>query len=87
VKQDVHPPYGPVLFRDRSSGETLLTGSTIVGRLGVDHPRHAWQDDESYPVVDVDVTTASHPCWTGKGRVVDSEGRTQKFNRRCGGSR
>jgi large subunit ribosomal protein L31 len=36
----------------------------------------------SYPVVDVDVTSASHPFWTGRGRVVDSEGRVEKFNRR-----
>lgn len=84
MKQDIHPEYGPVVFRDRSAGALLLTRSTIVGRLGADHPRVTLEDGGTYPVVDVDVSTASHPFWTGRGRVLDSEGRVERFNRRYG---
>lgn len=88
MKQAIHPAYGPVVFRDRSTGATFLTRSTIVSRLAQDHPRLAPEDAAtgaaSYPVVDVDVTSASHPFWTGRGRVVDSEGRVDRFNRRYG---
>jgi large subunit ribosomal protein L31 len=84
VKQAVHPPYDLVVFRDRSTGTTFLTRSTIVGRLAADHPRVDGADGRSYPVVDVDVTTASHPFWTGRGQVLDTEGRVEKFRRRYG---
>ena len=82
MKQVIHPAYGPVVFRDRSADTTFLTRSTIVSRLAEDHPRITWEDGVSYPVIDVDVSSASHPFWTGRGRVVDSEGRVEKFNRR-----
>ncbi|MGL5810469.1 MAG: type B 50S ribosomal protein L31 [Nocardioides sp.] len=87
MKQDIHPPYDRVVFRDRSTATLFLTRSTIVSRLPVDHPRVEWEDRQSYPVVDVDVTSASHPFWTGRGRVVDSEGRVDRFNRRYGAGR
>lgn len=84
MKQDTHPPYDLVVFRDRSTGTTFLTRSTIVARLGADHPRVTADDGASYPVVDVDVTTASHPFWTGRGQVLDTEGRVERFRRRYG---
>ncbi|QLQ11233.1 MAG: type B 50S ribosomal protein L31 [Nocardioidaceae bacterium] len=86
MKQDIHPAYGPVVFRDRSEGTLLLTRSTLVSRLAADHPVVTWEDGASYPVVDVDITSTSHPFWTGRGRVVDSEGRVEKFNRRYSAS-
>lgn len=84
MKQDAHPDYDYVVFRDPSAPASLLTRSAIVGRLAADHPRVTWEDGNSYPVVDVDVSSASHPFWTGRGRVVDSEGRVEKFRRRYG---
>lgn len=87
MKQDTHPAYGAVVFRDRSDGAQFLTRSTIIGRLAADHPRLTWEDGNSYPVVDVDVSSSSHPFWTGRTRLVDSEGRVEKFNRRFGSSR
>lgn len=87
MKQGIHPASGFVIFRDRSAGTSFLTRSTIAGRLGADHPREEWEDGRSHPVVDVEVTSASHPFWTGRGRVVDSEGRVEKFNRRYGRTR
>lgn len=84
MKQAIHPPYALVVFRDRSTGRTFLTRSTIVARLRPDHPRLEGEDGISYPVVDVDVTTDSHPFWTGRGQVLDTEGRVEKFRRRYG---
>ncbi len=82
MKQNVHPDYGPVVFRDRSAGTQFLTRSTIVGRLPANHPEVTLEDGRAYPVVDVDISSASHPFWTGRGRVLDAEGRVAKFNRR-----
>lgn len=86
MKHDIHPAYGLVVFRDRSADSAFLTRSTIVGRLSGDHPRIEWRDGESYPVVDVDISSASHPFWTGRSRVMDSEGRVERFRRRYSGS-
>ncbi|QZY28190.1 type B 50S ribosomal protein L31 [Nocardioides coralli] len=87
MKHALHPSYGPVLFRDRAAGITFLTRSTLVGRLDPDHPRQTWEDGAAYPVVDVDVSRASHPFWTGRGRVLDTVGRVEKFERRYGAGR
>ncbi|WP_299053293.1 type B 50S ribosomal protein L31 [uncultured Nocardioides sp.] len=81
MKKDIHPAYGPVVFRDRSADLLVLTRSTLVGRQ--DGPT-VELDGATYPVVDVDVSSASHPFWTGRGRVVDTEGRVQAFQRRYG---
>lgn len=80
MKQGIHPDYGPVVFRDRSAGWTLLTRSTLARTV-----RETTEvDGVTYPVVDVDVSSASHPWWTGKGRVLDTEGRVEAFKRRYG---
>jgi large subunit ribosomal protein L31 len=81
MKQRIHPEYGDVAFRDRSSGSVFLTRSTLVGRAG---DRSVQVDGVTYPVVDVDISSDSHPFWTGRARTLDSEGRVEKFNRRYG---
>lgn len=80
MKKGIHPTYAPVAFRDRSADLVFVSSSTLTGTEGetVD------VDGTTYPVIDVDVSTASHPFWTGKGRVLDTEGRVEKFNRRYG---
>lgn len=78
MRRGIHPPYAPVVFRDRSTGGLTLTRSTMTSDRTIE------LDGTTYPVVDVDVTTASHPFWTGRGRVVDSEGRVERFRRRYG---
>lgn len=83
MQKNLHPTYGPVAFRDRSTGTLTVTRSTLVASLGDDAPT-VEVDGARLPVVDVDVTTASHPFWTGRGRVVDSEGRVDRFRRRYG---
>lgn len=82
MKPGIHPAYGPVAFRDRSTGRVTLTRSTLVSR---DHDKVIEIDGTSYPVVDVDVSSDSHPFWTGTARMLDSEGRVEKFRRRYGG--
>ncbi len=78
MKANIHPAYGPVVFRDRSGALTFLTRSTLTSDQTVE------LDGSTYPVIDVDVSSASHPFWTGRGRVVDSEGRVERFRRRYG---
>lgn len=83
MKQGIHPPYGPVAFRDRATGRITLTRSTLVGRAT---DQTVDVGGRRYPVVDVDVTSDSHPFWTGTARTLDSEGRLEKFHRRYGGT-
>jgi len=78
VKKGIHPVYRPVAFRDRSAGLVFVSSSTLSSAETVE------VDGTTYPVVDVDVSTASHPFWTGRGRVLDAEGRVEKFRRRYG---
>lgn len=82
MKLDIHPAYGPVAFRDRSTGRLFLTRSTLAS-TALDNTVEI--DGDSYPVVDVDVTSDSHPFWTGTTRTLDSEGRVERFQRRYGG--
>ncbi|RPF20571.1 type B 50S ribosomal protein L31 [Myceligenerans xiligouense] len=88
MKQGIHPEYGQVVFRDRSAGFAFLTRSTLAGRAeaGPGRPDATieWEDGNTYPVVDVDVSSASHPFWTGSSRVVDTAGRVERFRQRYG---
>ncbi|MEC4017902.1 type B 50S ribosomal protein L31 [Streptomyces sp. H27-D2] len=79
MKSDTHPVYRPVVFRDRSAGYAFLTRSTATSDTTIE-----WDDGGTYPVVDVEISSESHPFYTGQARVVDSEGRIEKFERRFG---
>ncbi|MEU1466390.1 type B 50S ribosomal protein L31 [Streptomyces sp. NPDC005727] len=79
MKPGIHPASRPVVFRDRASGFHLLTRSTIDARQTVQ-----WEDGTTYPVVDVETSSASHPFHTGNARLVDTAGRVQRFERRYG---
>ncbi|XIE81401.1 type B 50S ribosomal protein L31 [Streptomyces sp. SBR177] len=79
VQQDKQPDYRPVVFRDRSAGFAFLTRSTATSDQTIE-----WDDGETYPVVDVEISSESHPFYTGKARTVDTEGRVAKFQRRYG---
>ncbi|MBO3129805.1 type B 50S ribosomal protein L31 [Dermatophilus congolensis] len=79
MKQGIHPDYHPVVFRDNNAGYAFLTRSTATPKNTIE-----WEDGNTYPVVDVDVSSASHPFWTGRNRVLDTQGRVEKFNRRYG---
>jgi large subunit ribosomal protein L31 len=80
VKHGIHPQYGEVAFRDRSTGRVFVTRSTLAG----DTDDHIEVGGVIYPRVDVDISSDSHPFWTGKARTLDSEGRVERFERRYG---
>jgi large subunit ribosomal protein L31 len=79
MKSDIHPEYRPTVFRDRSVDFMFLTRSTAKTRDTVE-----WEDGNTYPVVDVEVSAASHPFYTGKAHTIDAAGRIEKFNRKYG---
>ncbi|MBP1325221.1 large subunit ribosomal protein L31 [Leucobacter exalbidus] len=76
MKTDIHPEYNAIVFRDLASGETFLTRSTLTSSKTIE------LDGETYPVLDVEISSASHPFYTGKQRIMDSAGRVEKFNQR-----
>ncbi|GAA1071506.1 MULTISPECIES: type B 50S ribosomal protein L31 [Tsukamurella] len=73
MKQGIHPEYRPVAFQDASTGKVFVTRSTATSARTVE------VEGETYPLIVVDVTSDSHPLWTGKQRLVDTAGRVQKF--------
>ena len=81
MTKDKHPDYRPVVFRDRSAGYAFLTRSTATSERTI-----AWDDGQTYPVIDVEISAESHPFHTGKARSVDPEGEIAKFQRRYGGA-
>ncbi|MFE2913859.1 type B 50S ribosomal protein L31 [Kitasatospora indigofera] len=90
MQTGIHPAYRPVVFRDRSGDLAFLTRSTIGTGTGTDTGTGRtveWEDGHSYPVVDVEVSSASHPFHTGRARVLDSAGRIEAFHRRYGKQR
>ena len=79
MKQGIHPDYHPVVFRDAAAGYSFLTRSTATPEATIE-----WEDGNTYPVIDVEISSASHPFWTGKSRLVDTAGRVDKFYKRYG---
>ena len=79
MKKDIHPDYHPVVFQDAVTGTQFLTRSTATSGRTVQ-----WEDGNEYPLIVVDVTSESHPFWTGAQRVMDTAGRVEKFQRRYG---
>ncbi|CAM3600338.1 type B 50S ribosomal protein L31 [Occultella aeris] len=77
MKNDIHPDYHPIVFRDISANFSILTKSTLTSDATVE-----WEDGNTYPVVDVDISAASHPFYTGKQKIMDTAGRVEKFRRR-----
>ena len=76
MKTDIHPEYNAVVFRDLASGATFLTRSTTTSDKTIE------LDGVTYPVIDVEISSESHPFYTGKQRIMDSAGRVEKFNQR-----
>ncbi|MFD6291452.1 type B 50S ribosomal protein L31 [Streptomyces sp. NPDC060205] len=79
MKLGIHPVSRPVVFRDRASDATFLTRSTAPSTATIE-----WEDGTTYPLIDVEVSSASHPFYTGTARVLDSAGRVERFERRYG---
>ncbi len=80
MRTDIHPNnYRMVIFHDNSSGERFLIGSTIES-----NETDKWTDGKEYPVAKVDVSSASHPFYTGTEKVMDVAGRVERFKARAG---
>jgi large subunit ribosomal protein L31 len=79
MKQGIHPVYREVVFQDVSSGFKMLTRSTIQTKDTI-----AWEDGETYPLVKVEISSASHPFFTGKDKLMDTAGRVERFMKKYG---
>jgi large subunit ribosomal protein L31 len=79
VKKDIHPNYREVVFVDTSSDFKFLTRSTIETSETIE-----WEDGNTYPMARVEISSASHPFYTGKQILVDSGGRVERFRKRYG---
>ncbi|MGA9421277.1 MAG: type B 50S ribosomal protein L31 [Rhodanobacteraceae bacterium] len=77
MKADIHPKYQPVVFQDRSSDFAFLTRSTMSS-----NDKIKWEDGQEYPLVKVEISSHSHPFYTGKQKSIDAGGRVDKFRRR-----
>jgi len=79
MKTDIHPKnYRQVIFHDNSSGKLFLISSTVPTTATA-----VWTDGKEYPVFYVEVSSASHPFYTGTEKVMDSAGRVEKFKMRA----
>ena len=77
MQKDIHPDYHPVVFLDTSTGDKFLTRTTLTSKETV-----KWEDGNEYPLVKVDISSSSHPYYTGKMKFVDSAGRVEKFQKK-----
>ena len=77
MKSGIHPEnYRTVVFKDMSNGDTFFSRSTVNTREDIDI------DGVSYPLVKMEISSSSHPFYTGKSNLVDTAGRVDKFRTR-----
>lgn len=81
MKADIHPEYRFVVFRDISVGDEVLTRSTIDPK---NFKGTTEIDGVEYPVVTIDISSASHPFYTGTQKIMDTEGRVEAYYRKYG---
>ena len=79
MKPGIHPEYRDVVFQDTSSGDTILTRSTIETSETT-----TWTDGNEYPLAKVEISAFTHPFFTGQMKIVDTAGRVERFERRYG---
>ena len=79
MKPDIHPNYRPVVFKDNSADFAILTRSIVETKETI-----TWTDGKEYPLVRVDISSQSHPFYTGKQSIVDTAGRVDCFKRKYG---
>jgi large subunit ribosomal protein L31 len=76
MKKDIHPNYREVVFKDAASGTLFLTRSTVETSETVEY------EGKTYPLFQVEISSASHPFYTGKQQIVDTAGRVERFRRK-----
>ena len=77
MKAGIHPEYRDVVFQDVTSDFKILTRSTLSSKDTV-----KWEDGNEYPLVKIEVSSSSHPFYTGQNKVIDTSGRVDKFRKR-----
>ncbi|HEY5971697.1 type B 50S ribosomal protein L31 [Pseudoxanthomonas sacheonensis] len=77
MKADIHPEYRDVVFQDVTSDFKILSRSTLSSKETV-----KWEDGNEYPLIKLDISSASHPFYTGQHKVMDTGGRIDKFQKR-----
>ena len=76
MKKDIHPTYREVVFKDAASGTLFLTRSTVQTNETVEY------EGKEYPLFQVEISSASHPFYTGKQQIVDTTGRVERFRKK-----
>jgi large subunit ribosomal protein L31 len=77
MKKGIHPTYRPVVFLDAAANYSFLTCSTVKCDQTI-----KWEDGQEYPLHRVEISSASHPFFTGKMKFVDATGRVEKFQKK-----
>ncbi|MGL6076508.1 MAG: type B 50S ribosomal protein L31 [Fimbriiglobus sp.] len=77
MKKGIHPNYRPVVFQDVAAGISFLTCSTADTDETI-----KWTDGQEYPLYKVEISSASHPFFTGKMKFIDTTGRVEKFQKK-----
>ncbi|HZS03994.1 MAG TPA: type B 50S ribosomal protein L31 [Blastocatellia bacterium] len=77
MKKDIHPKYRPVVFKDVSTDFAFITRSTVKTDKTI-----VWEDGKEYPLYSVEISSASHPFYTGQQKLVDTAGRIDRFKRK-----
>ena len=78
MKPDIHPEYRPVVFQDQSSGDNIIIGSTMQTAETIT------LDGVEYPLAKIELSSRSHPFFTGQMKIVDTAGRVERFEKRYG---
>ncbi|PUD95631.1 type B 50S ribosomal protein L31 [Levilactobacillus brevis] len=79
MKQGIHPDYREVVFQDSSTSFQFLSGSTATSDETVE-----WEDGNTYPLIRVEITSDSHPFYTGKQKFTQADGAVDRFNKKYG---
>lgn len=79
MKKDIHPEYRPVVFKDMGGDFAFLTRSTARSDETIQ-----WDDGNEYPLIKLEVTSATHPFYTGKQTIMDTTGKIERFRMRYG---
>ncbi|NNC23850.1 type B 50S ribosomal protein L31 [Salinisphaera sp. USBA-960] len=79
MQKDIHPNYRPVVFKDMGADFAFLSQSTVATDETIE-----WEDGNEYPLVKLEVTSATHPFYTGKQNIMDTTGNVERFRRRYG---
>ena len=77
MKQGIHPEYREVIYKDVSSDFAFLTRSSAQTRETM-----TWEDGKEYPLIKVEISSASHPFFTGKEKLLDTQGRIERFRKK-----